>query len=145
MSATFNTEVSMSMKATPERIWKALTDPAEVKAWLFGTELNTTWKEGSPITYKGVWEGKSYEDKGTVLKIIPNRLIVSTYWSGMSGKPDLPENYMKVSYEIHPEAGGNCTLSIRQENAASQKEADHSKGNWEMVLKGLKELVEKKP
>jgi uncharacterized protein YndB with AHSA1/START domain len=72
---------SVTIHAPVEKVWDALTNPAMVKQYLFGTDLKTDWKEGSPITYSGMWEGKPYEDKGTVLKFVPNKVIETSYWS----------------------------------------------------------------
>ncbi len=123
------------------RVWEALTKPDLIKQYMFGTEVTTDWREGSPITYKGVWEGKAYEDKGRVLQIEPGKLLVSTFWSSFSGLPDIPENYQTVRYELTPEGDGT-RLTITQDNNASQEEADHSEQNWKMVLEGIKTLLE---
>ena len=49
--------------APPEDVWRALTDPEVIKQYMFGSEVNTDWKPGSPITWKGEFEGRAYEDK----------------------------------------------------------------------------------
>ena len=41
---------------------------------MFGTDAVSDWKEGSPITWKGEWEGKHYEDRGVILRLEPERL-----------------------------------------------------------------------
>jgi uncharacterized protein YndB with AHSA1/START domain len=133
---------SIVIQAPPARVWKALTDPALIKEYLFGTKVSSDWKAGSQIRYRGVWEGKSYEDKGIVLKAEPRKVLESTYWSSMSGLPDVPENYKVVRYELTPEQGGT-RLTVTQDNNATEAERDHSERNWKMVLEGLKELVEK--
>lgn len=56
-----------------------------------GTKVSTGWKEGSPITYKGNYNGKDYQDKGIIKKIEPEKIFQSTYWSSMGGKEDKPE------------------------------------------------------
>jgi len=96
---------------------------------------------GSPITYKGMWEGRSFEDKGRVLQIESEKLLVSTFWSSLSGKPDRPENYQTVRYELSPE-GNSTRLTVTQDNNASQEEANQSEQNWKMMLDGMKKLLE---
>ena len=132
---------SITLNASPERVWKALTDPAEIKQYLFGTNAKSDFKKGSPITYTGEWQGKHYEDKGTIIDVQPNRLLHTTYYSGMSGKEDKPENYSNVYYRIEP-AGKQTVLTIVQDNNADEKSRDHSQANWNMVLMSLKKLVE---
>ena len=97
---------------------------------------------GSPITYKGTWEGKAYEDKGRVLQVEPRKLLVSTFWSSLSGLPDVPESYKTVRYELSTEGSGT-KLTITQDNSGSQEEASHSEQNWKIVLDGLKTVLEK--
>lgn len=138
---TFATEASIVINAPASKVWEALTNPTMVKQYLFGTEVKSDWKKGSPITYTGEWEGKKYEDKGTILEVEPEKYLLSTYWSSMSGTEDKPENYQKVGYRLTPEGEGT-KLTITQENAKSQEAADHSKKNWEMVLGSLKKLLE---
>ena len=70
-----------SLKASPQRVWKALTDPREIKEYLFGTNTTTDWKPGSAITYSGEYEGKLYEDKGIIVDVRENELLHTTYFS----------------------------------------------------------------
>jgi uncharacterized protein YndB with AHSA1/START domain len=135
-------KASISIRADVSRVWDALTNPAMIKQYLFGTETTSDWKKGSPITYKGVWQGKAYEDKGVILDIVPNRRIVSTYWSSMSGKPDTPDQYNTVTYEL-AHADGQTTLSVTQDNNPTPESADHSAANWTSVLESMKTLLEK--
>lgn len=86
----------ISIKAPAANVWKGLTDPELVKQYFFGTNLKSDWKAGGPITFSGEWEGKTYQDKGTILEIIPGEYVKYSYWSGMSGTEDKPENYANV-------------------------------------------------
>lgn len=141
MGKGYVAKASIDIRAKPESVWKALTDPELIKRYLFGTEASSDWKVGSPITYRGTWQGKAYEDKGLILEIVPNRIFKSTYWSGLSGLPDIPENYNTVSYEL--ESIGNGTrLSVAQDNNPTEEGKVQAEGNWLVVLKALKELLE---
>ena len=130
------------MHAGPARVWQALTDPAEIKEYLFGTDTQTDWKKGSPITYTGVWQGKPYEDKGVIKEIEPEKLLHTTYFSGMSGKKDVPENYANVVYTLE-KSGDDTILTLTQDNIDSEEGLKHMEDNWSMVLDGLKKTVEK--
>ena len=54
-----------------ELVWKALTDPALIGKYMLGAQVETDWKPGSPIVWKGEYEGKRYEDKGEILDFDP--------------------------------------------------------------------------
>ena len=141
MSKTYVAKAAITINAPASKVWDALTKPDLIKQYLFGTEVTTDWQVGSPITYRGTWEGKTYEDKGKILQIEPAKLLVSTYWSSLSGVPDIPENYQTVRYELSAESDGT-RLTITQDNNDTQEAAAHSEQNWKMVLDGLKRLLE---
>jgi uncharacterized protein YndB with AHSA1/START domain len=142
MNGKFLAEAATIINAPASKVWEALTKPNLMKQYLYGTEVTTDWQVGSPITYRGEWEVKTYEDKGKILQVEPERLLVSTFWSSLAGLPDSPENYNTVRYEVSPEDGAT-RLTIIQDNNDTREEADHSEQNWNMVLGQLKELLEK--
>jgi uncharacterized protein YndB with AHSA1/START domain len=141
MSKTPIATATATINAPAAKVWDALTKPDQIKQYMFGTQVTTDWKVGSPITYKGEWKGKAYEDKGKVLEIEPRKRLVSTFWSALAGLPDTPENYKTVGYELAPE-GDRTKLTITQDNNASPDEAKEAEKNWRMVLEGIKKLVE---
>ena len=134
-------QVSTHINASASQVWHAITDPAMIKQYLFGTDTHTTWEKGSPITYTGEWNGKKYEDKGTIIDIVPEKKLHTTYFSYMSGKEDKPENYANVIYEVEP-AGNGTKVTISQDNIDDEKQLQHMKDNWRMVLDGMKKLLE---
>ncbi len=123
------------------QVWNALIDPELIKKYMFGTDVVTDWNRGSPIVWKGVYEGEPYEDKGEILEIEPERLLRVTHFSPLSGKEDVPSNYHTLTYELKRD-GGKTLVSLSQDNNASEEEAEHSRSNWEKMLGGLKEVVE---
>ncbi len=133
---------SVVVEATPAEVWRALTDPAIVKEYFFGTTVSTDWQVGSPITYAGEWEGKAYEDKGKVLEVDEPRRLVTSFFSPMSGKADAPENYQTVTYLIEQVESGT-RVSVEQDNNADATAAEHSSGNWQMILDGLAGVLTK--
>ena len=141
MNNKFPAEATTVVNVPASKVWEALTNPSLIKQYLFGTEVTSDWKVGNPITYRGEWEGKPYEDKGEILQIEPEKLLVSTFWSSLAGLPDVPESYKTVHYELSPENGGT-KLTITQDNNADQAEADHSAQNWNTVMDGMKKLLE---
>ncbi len=132
---------SIVLKATPRRVWEALTDPVQVKQIMWGADVVSDWKQGGPLIYRGIWEGKPYEDKGTILEIDPPRLLRTTYYSAMSGKPDVSENYAEVTYALSPEGGGT-KLTVTQGNVEDEAGKARSEGNWGTAFDAIKTLIE---
>ena len=113
MRESFVAEKQITVNASVDAVWQALTDPELVKQYMHGTNMETDWKVGGPITWKGEWEGKAYEDKGEVLEVEPKKRIKHTHWSPMGGTEDKPENYHTVTYDLEEE-GDKTVLTLQQ-------------------------------
>ncbi len=141
MQKTLIAKASTTINAPIAKVWDALVNPQVIKQYMFGTTVVSDWKEGSPITWKGKWEGKAYEDKGVILKIEPERLLKYSHFSPLSGQPDVPENYHNVTIELSRE-GKQTAVSLSQDNNATEEAQKHSEKNWKMMLAGLKKQLE---
>ena len=136
-------ETSITIAASIEKVWAALTTPEIVKQYFFGTELVTDWEIGKPIYFRGEWEGKAYEDKGIVLDYEEDKYLKYSYLSSWENKPDLPENYNNITYTVN-EVDGKTVLTITQDGFEDEEKRNHSEQNWQSVFGGMKELLEKK-
>jgi len=63
------------------------------------------WKVGSTLLFRGVWEGKAYEDKGFILELekekkIKIQLLEFFFWK----QRDVPENYAHVIMKLRSKA-----------------------------------------
>ncbi len=142
MTSSFVAEKQITINTPAAAVWEALTDPAKVKQYMFGTDMQTDWNVGSPIAWTGEWKGETYEDKGEVLAVEPHKLLQMTHWSPMGGTEDKPENYHTVTYQL-AERDAKTILTVRQDNNASQEEADSmAENNWGPVLEGIKKVAE---
>ena len=141
MNRSLKVEKSITLHALPEKVWFALTDRDTVKKYFFGTEAISDWKVGSELVFRGTYEGKSFEDKGHILAVEPGKYLKYDYWSAFSGIEDVPGNYSHVTY-ILEDAGGKTNLILSQVGFAGEEAKNHAEIGWDMVLKGLKELLE---
>ena len=141
MDKKYVARASRTINAPASKVWDAITKPELIKQYLFGTDVISEWKVGSPITYKGEWQGKPFEDKGKILKMELGKSLVSTHWSPLSGVPNTPENYHTVSYNLSAK-DGHTEVTITQDNNASEDEKRESEQTWNAVLDGMKKLLE---
>ncbi len=142
MNKKFTAKASTTIHAPASNVWDAITKPELIKQYMFGTDVITDWKVGHPIIYRGEWQGKPFEDKGKVLKVEPEKRLVSTHWSPLSGVSDTPENHHTVAYELSEKDGGT-EVTITQDNNATEEEKNESEQNWSTMLAKLKEILEK--
>lgn len=130
------------INAPIDKVWDALVNPKIIKQYMFGTNVVSNWKKGSPIIWKGEWQGKAYEDKGVILQINPKLMLQYSHFSPLSGKPDTPENYHAVTIELSDQKT-SVNISLSQDNNTTEQAREHSEKNWTTMLAGLKKLLEK--
>lgn len=135
-------KVSILIDAPRTHIWEALVKPALIKKYMLGTTVVSDWKKGSPIIWKGEWDGKPYEDRGIILDIKPEKVLQYSHFSPLSGLPDAPENHHIVTIAL-TKRGNKTELSLAQENNKDEETRQHSEENWKMILDNLKKLLEK--
>jgi uncharacterized protein YndB with AHSA1/START domain len=133
--------VQVKFKAPMAKVWQGLTDPAMVKEYFFGTNLESSWRVGEPIKFSGEWNGHKYEDHGTILDIDPGTFVKYSYWSSMSGTEDRPENYANITYNL-TENNGETELAVTQDNVKNEEAKAHSEQNWKGLFEELRKLIE---
>lgn len=130
------------IQAPVHEVWRAITDPAIIKKMFFGSDVESDWKEGGPLVFSGEWEGKKYEDKGVILKMVPGKLFKYNYWSNLSGTDDIPENYADITYQLE-EDGQHTRFLLTQEGFKDKDALEHSRESWDYVLDVMKQELEK--
>jgi uncharacterized protein YndB with AHSA1/START domain len=133
--------VQVKFQAPMAKVWQGLTDPAMVKEYFFGTDLESSWRVGEPIKFSGEWNGHKYEDHGTILDIDPGTFVKYSYWSSMSGTEDKPENYANITYNL-TENNGETELAVTQDNVKNEEAKAHSEQNWKGLFEELRKLIE---
>lgn len=140
-------QVSREIRATPKDVWKALTTPALLKRYFMGADVESDFKVGSPITFRGEFKGRAYQDKGEIKVATPDKRLEFSHFSPLTGLPDKPENYHLVSIVLSARDGAT-TVTLTQSNlqggpkpSDAKMRAEYEK-NWAGVLAGLKKVVE---
>jgi hypothetical protein len=71
--------------------------PGRSRQWL---GVSRPFKVGSPITWDGEYDGRSYQDKGEVLTYDETHVLSVTHYSPIMGQPDEPESYRTLVYTL---------------------------------------------
>jgi hypothetical protein len=85
--------------------------------------------------------GQALRGRGTIVRFEPERLLVHTHWSDLSGLPDRPEHYQEVTWAL-AERNGTTELTVSETNLPSEQAKAVSETSWTTVLGNLKEVLE---
>ena len=144
MADTFVAHASVTIDASRARVWAALVNPDTIREYMPVTDVISEWREESPIVWKSEFQGKSFEVRGTVLRLESERLLEYDHSRPIfrsSAIPRSPERYQRVIIELRGD-GGRTHVSVTEQNNTTQKEFAHSEGSWRMVLNNMKALLE---
>ena len=138
MTATAEQVYQVFIKATPEAIWDAITKPEFTQRYFYGARI-----ENSSERHRALGpDGSVWGDSPTFEYDPPRRLVHG--WNSLYD-PDLAdEEESRVAWEIEPQEGGYCKLSVTHDRleGAPKTAASVSGAGWMMVLSGLKTLLE---
>jgi uncharacterized protein YndB with AHSA1/START domain len=132
---------SVFIRATPDKIWDAITKPEFTSQYFYGSVIDSTYEPGSPYIGWSSDRSQQYVD-GEVLEADPPRKLVTT-WRATYDPDTAVEPYSRVTWEIEP-AGEHVTklTVVHDELEAAPKTAASVAGGWSFVLSGLKTLLE---
>ncbi len=132
---------TITINASIDKVWETLTKPELVKLWQYGSELMTNWEEGSDIRFRTVWEGKLFEQWGTILEVRPKELLKYSLFAPLPDLEDKPENYFIMSYKLTA-VNGQTKLEIIQEDNRSGATQEEPQGEENPILQSLKKVAE---
>ena len=137
---------TLEVDAPVTTLWKILTDNEFIPQYMFGCIAETDWKPGSPLLWKGAADGKLYV-KGIIVSIdAPHSLAYTIIDPNNSTIPDIPQNYLTVTYTLSPRGDHASTLEIVQGDYATvangQQRYDESAGAGNFILQSIKKLAE---
>ena len=125
------------IKATPERIWEAITDPAQRAIFSFGVQTQSDWTAGS-LYRSGVPDVVDIA-AGENLVVEPPHLLVQSFNALWSDEVKA-QGTTQVTWEIEP-VGDSCRLTVVHDQLPDTANAELY-GGWPMILSGLKTLLE---
>jgi len=126
------------IKATPERIWEAITTPEFTARYFHQARIRVM---ADRYLSQGP-DGETWGD-GPVFEFDPPRRLVHE-WRSLYD-PDLAaEEPSRVSWEIEPQDDGTCLLTVVHDRleGAPKTAASVSGPGWMGVLSSLKTLLE---
>jgi uncharacterized protein YndB with AHSA1/START domain/biotin operon repressor len=124
------------IRATPERLWEAITDPRIRARYQFGAQIQSDWAAGS--SYR-VGNAQRTLIEGENLAVDPPRRLVQSFhavWDDTAAA----EGTSRVTWDIE-QVGDSCRLTVTHDQLRDGAD-EHLYGGWPMILSGLKTWLE---
>jgi uncharacterized protein YndB with AHSA1/START domain len=123
------------IRATPEEVWRAITDPALTKQYYYDNAVESDWKAGSSLVYRNP-DGTEAITGEIVEADAPRRLVHTFFFPGTDESPS------RCTWTI--EARGAATLLILTHDdfdgeTTTYRSVEHG---WVPILSGLKTVLE---
>ncbi|MGD0938186.1 MAG: SRPBCC family protein [Terracidiphilus sp.] len=127
------------IRTTPEKLWRALTEPEFTRKFWVATVQECEWKVGSP--WKLLAPDGRVADAGEVLEIDPPRKLVLA-WQNHLFPEITAEGFSRMTYELEPMGPSvKLTVTHTMDKKDSKLVNAVSKG-WPGILSSLKSLLE---
>jgi uncharacterized protein YndB with AHSA1/START domain len=137
----FTREIRVS--ATPQTVWKALVDPAQVKRYHLAPLREIELKKDGTITYGTADEVMI---SGKIMAVAENVKLAHTFRFGPASHPATdadPET--TVTYEIRRD-GDLTVLKLTHSGFTTENQTRANiTGGWPFILGRLKEILDAKP
>ena len=132
---------TLTLSASPARVWKALTDPAELVQWFPDQQADVKAEPGK----EGQWIWRNHGSYSVRFDVVdpPHRLV----WS-WARDPDvtLAETVVTtVEFRLTPGPGGGTTLSVRETGFVREEDRAGNDGGWDQELGELVGHLEAHP
>jgi len=125
------------IKATPQQVWDAITDPVQRAKYSFGVRTQSDWTTGS--SYRAGVPGMVDIAEGENLVVEPPHLLVQSFTALWSDAVKA-QGTTRVTWEIE-QVADSCRLTVVHDRLPGTANAELY-GGWPMILSGLKTLLE---
>jgi uncharacterized protein YndB with AHSA1/START domain len=131
---------SVLIRATPDRIWQAITDGMETEKYYYDTRVDSDWTVGGRVVY--AYADGTVAADGEVLEIEPERRVKMTFHARWSPEIEA-EGPVQMSWEIEPQDGGVSKLTVVTSGMQAGGAVASGFGEGIVyIVSGLKTLVE---
>ncbi|CAG7653976.1 metalloregulator ArsR/SmtB family transcription factor [Paenibacillus allorhizosphaerae] len=132
----------IAIKATPDQVWQAITDPAKTSKFWFNCSIRSDWEEGAPFE---LWDQQGEKKaEGVILTLNPPHQLVMS-WRLLSFPDAAGESPSRITWEIasHNEFPGvTLVTAVHDEFEQAAHTAKILENGLPIVLSGMKTFLE---
>jgi len=127
------------IRATPEKLWKALIEPEFTRQFWCETWQDCEWTPGA--SWRLMIPDGRVADSGEVIDIEPCRRIVLSWRNEF--KPELrAEGHSRLTYELEQQGESVKLTVVHEIDTTDSKFIQAVSNGWPLILSSLKSLLE---
>jgi uncharacterized protein YndB with AHSA1/START domain/DNA-binding transcriptional ArsR family regulator len=132
---------SVYIKASPERVWRAITDGDETVRYYYGTRVRSTWEPGAPIAYD--YPDGTLAADGEVLEVDPGRRVTMSFHPRWDPAIEA-DGPVRMTWAIEPgeSDGAPCRLVVTSALVPGSAIEREFSGGVVFIASGLKTYLE---
>jgi uncharacterized protein YndB with AHSA1/START domain/DNA-binding transcriptional ArsR family regulator len=130
---------SIYINASPERVWRAITDGDETVQYYYGTRVNSDWKVGSRVSYDNP-DGTVAAD-GEVIECDPPHRLETTFLAHWDPEVEA-EGPIRHVWELEAEDGATKLTVTSKGLKRGSRNAESFGSGIIWIVSGLKTFVE---
>lgn len=131
-----------NFKATPDKVWRAWTDPQAIKQWMAPSDAFSVLLAEADVRVGGRYhivmkspEGEEHDVSGTYREVVREKRLVYT-WAWKS----TPERESLVTVELRA-AGSGTELTLKHEQFFDAEARDRHQHGWDGCIGRLERLL----
>ncbi len=129
----------IDIAASPDRVWRALTDTAESANWYYDTGIESSFEPGA--AYRYAFGDGTTAIEGIVTRVDPPRLLDMTFHA-LWDETVVADAPTRVIWSIAPDGAGSLVCVMHEELVPGSATDQQVASGWPELLGRLKEFVE---
>ncbi len=141
MTANTTQVYQLYIRATPEQVWDAITNPETIARYFHGVQIDPGPLEVGASRRSWSPDRTQLWGDNTILECDPPRRYVHT-WRSLYDAEMAAEDESRVTWEIEPAEGGTSRLTLIHDRLEGAPKTAASVVGWTYILSNLKTLIE---
>lgn len=128
---------SLYIAATPEQVWRAITEPSQTRRFYLGLAVESQWCPGAPILFRAAGPVPDALH-GEILHADPPRQLVHNLFTGVGREQ---EAHCWLTWDITVAEPSLTRVALTCDDLDPRPDTDRDE-TWSRIVSGLKSVLE---
>ncbi|WP_432987041.1 SRPBCC domain-containing protein [Dactylosporangium sp. CA-233914] len=129
---------TLYIAATPEQVWRALTEPAQTRCYYLGLAVESTWEPGAPILFRTMQGPVPDALYGEIIHASPGCQLIHNLLTGTGPEP---EAHCWLTWDLTPVEPALTRVALTCDDLDVRPDVERDEV-WSRIVSGLKTVLE---